>query len=123
VQITGSHPSLRDGMSATVTVVINQVVGVLTVPTSAVHTNGTASTVEVLKNGVPSTVVVTVGSADPSRTQIVSGLSEGDTVVIATVTSTVPSAASGSGAPRRTGAGGFAGAGGGGAGGLAVPGG
>ena len=121
VQITGSHPALRDGMSATVTVVINQVVGVLTVPTSAVHTNGTASTVEVLKNGVPSTVVVTVGAADPSRTQIVSGLSEGDTVVIATVTSTVPSAASGSGAPRR--AGGFAGAGGGGGGGLAVPGG
>jgi multidrug efflux pump subunit AcrA (membrane-fusion protein) len=121
VQITGTHPALRDGMSATVNVVINQVVGVLTVPTSAVHTNGTTTTVQVLKNGVPSTVVVTVGAADASRTQIISGLSAGDTVVIATVTSTVPSAASGNGAPRRTGtgAGGFAGGGGG----LAVPGG
>src|SRR6202011_462086 len=76
VDISGSHASLRSGMSATVTVVINQVVGVLTVPTSAVHTNGTASTVQVLKNGVPSTVVVTVGAADPSRTQITSGLAE-----------------------------------------------
>jgi multidrug efflux pump subunit AcrA (membrane-fusion protein) len=118
VQITGSHPALRDGMSATVNVVINQVVGVLTVPTSAVHSNGTTTTVQVLKNGVPSTVVVTVGAADASRTQIISGLSAGDAVVIATVTSTVPSAASGNGAPRRTGAGGL-----GGGGGLAVPGG
>ncbi len=111
VQITGSHPSLRDGMSASVTVVVNQLVGVLTVPTSAVHTNGTTSTVNVLKSGVSTPVVVTVGSADATRTQITSGLSEGDTVVIATVSSTVPTA----GATQRRGgglnggAGGFAG--------------
>jgi HlyD family secretion protein len=94
VQITGGHPSLRDGMSAAVVVVINQVVGVLTVPTSAVHTNGTTSTVNVLKGGSPSAVTVTVGSADSSRTQITSGLAAGDTVVIATVTSTLPSTSS-----------------------------
>ena len=81
VQITGSHPSLRDGMSASVTVVVNQVVGVLTVPTSAVHTSGGTSTVDVLKNGVSTPVPVTVGSADPTRTQITSGLSQGDVVV------------------------------------------
>ena len=114
VQITGSHPSLRDGMSASVTVVVNQVVGVLTVPTSAVHTSGTASTVNVLKNGVSTPVVVTVGSADPTRTQITSGLSEGDTVVIASVSSTVPSSTGTT--PRRTG-GGLTGGGGG----LAAP--
>jgi multidrug efflux pump subunit AcrA (membrane-fusion protein) len=73
----------------------------------------------VLKNGAPSTVVVTVGAADASRTQITSGLSAGDTVVIAAVTSTVPSAASGNATPRRSGAGGLTGGGGG----LAVPGG
>ena len=113
VQITGTHPSLRDGMSATVTVVINEVVGVLTVPTSAVHTNGTTSTVQVLKNGVATAVTVTVGAADSSLTQITSGLSAGDTVVIATVTSTVPTTSSSSGAARRgltggAGGGGFA---------------
>ncbi len=116
VQITDTHPALRDGMSATVTVVVNQVVGVLTVPTSAVHTSGTTSTVQVLKNGVASAVPVTVGAADPSRTQITSGLSAGDTVVIATVSSTVPSTTAGGGAQRR---GGF---GGGGGGGFAPPG-
>jgi multidrug efflux pump subunit AcrA (membrane-fusion protein) len=98
-------------MSASVIVVVNQVVGVLTVPTSAVHTNGATSTVNVLKNGVSTPVVVIVGSADPIRTQITSGLSEGDTVVIATVSSTVPSTTT----PRRgggltTGGGGFGGA-------------
>lgn len=111
VQITGTHPALRDGMSASVTVVINEVVGVLTVPTSAVHTNGTTSTVEVLKNGAPTPVVVTVGAADASRTEITSGLAAGDTVVIATVTSTVPSAGTGSGVPRRAGGGAFPGGG------------
>jgi multidrug efflux pump subunit AcrA (membrane-fusion protein) len=113
VQITGSHPSLRDGMSATVVVVVNQVVGVLSVPTSAVHTNGTASFVNVLQGGKLTPVTVTVGSADSLRTQITSGLSAGQTVVIATVTSTIPTTgAAGAGAARRGGAGGLGGGGG-----------
>jgi multidrug efflux pump subunit AcrA (membrane-fusion protein) len=113
VQITGSHPSLRDGMSATVVVVVNQVVGVLTVPTSALHTTGTASFVNVLQAGKLTPVTVTVGSADSLRTQITSGLSAGQTVVIATVTSTIPTTgAAGAGTTRRGGAGGFGGGGG-----------
>src|SRR5450631_3943240 len=113
VQITGSHPSLRDGMSATVVVVVNQVVGVLTVPTSAVHTTGTASFVNVLQAGKLTPVTVTVGSADSLRTQITSGLSVGQTVVIATVTSTIPTTgAAGAGTTRRGAAGGFGGGGG-----------
>ncbi len=116
VDVTGTHPSLRDGMSATISVIINQVVGVLTVPSSAVHTNGTTSTVQVLTNGVPSSVVVTTGAADSSRTEIQSGLSAGETVVIATVSSTVPSSAA---ATRGGTFGGGAGGGGGGRGGIA----
>jgi multidrug efflux pump subunit AcrA (membrane-fusion protein) len=112
VQITGTHPSLRDGMSATVVVIVNQVVGVLSVPTSAVHTNGTASFVNVLQAGTLTPVTVTVGSADSLRTQITSGLSAGQAVVIAAVTSTIPSTgAAGAGAARR-GAGGLGGGGG-----------
>jgi macrolide-specific efflux system membrane fusion protein len=119
VQVTGTHPSLRDGMSASISVIISRVVGVLTVPTSAVHTNGTTSTVQVLKNGVASSVVVTTGAADSLRTEIQSGLSQGDTVVIATVTSAIPTT------PATTGGGGrgFGGGGGGGGGAIAVPGG
>jgi multidrug efflux pump subunit AcrA (membrane-fusion protein) len=116
VQVTGSHPSLRDGMSATISVIINRVVGVLTVPTSAVHTNGTTSTVQVLKNGVASSVVVTTGAADSSQTEIQSGLAAGDTVIIATVTSTIPSTTTtgaGRGLTGGRGGGGFAAAPGG----------
>ena len=40
VVLSGASPSLRPGMSASVSVVINQVVQVITVPTSAVHTTG-----------------------------------------------------------------------------------
>jgi multidrug efflux pump subunit AcrA (membrane-fusion protein) len=120
VQVTGTHPSLRDGMSASISVIINRVVGVLTVPSSAVHTNGTTSTVQVLNNGVASSVVVTTGASDASRTEIQSGLADGETVIIATVTSTIPTTpTNGAG-----GAGGITGGGGGGrggAGGFAAP--
>ena len=119
VQVTGSHPALRDGMSATISVIISRVVGVLTVPTSAVHTNGTTSTVQVLRNGVATSVTVTTGAADSSRMEIQSGLAQGDTVIIATVTSTIPTTPTTTGGAGR----GFGGGGGGGGGAIAIPGG
>ncbi len=91
VTIAGAHNELRSGMSASVSVTVNQVVGVLTVPTSAVHTSGASSTVRVLEKGQPVTVPVTAGASDAQVTQIVSGLSAGEEVVIAQITSTVPS--------------------------------
>jgi multidrug efflux pump subunit AcrA (membrane-fusion protein) len=95
VTITGSHNELKDGMSASVSVTVNQVVGVLTVPTSAVHHSGGSSTVQVLENGQPVSVPVTVGASDARVTQIVSGLSAGEQVVIAQVTANIPSSGSG----------------------------
>jgi len=90
-QLTDASNAIRPGISATVTIVINQVVHVLTVPTSAVHTTGTGSTVEVLTNGVPHAVSVQTGASDPTRIQILSGLQLNQVVVIAVVTSSVPS--------------------------------
>jgi multidrug efflux pump subunit AcrA (membrane-fusion protein) len=117
VVLSGASPSLRPGMSASVSVVINQVVGVTTVPTSAVHTTGAGSTVTLLVNGKPQTVTVTVGAADANRTQILSGVKVGDVVVIATVSSTIPSSTSPTG--RSLTGGGFGGGGFGGGGGGA----
>ena len=93
VTISGTHPELKSGMSASVTVTVNQVSQVLTVPTSAVTTIGSASTVQVLVHGAPQVLTVTVGASDPERTQILSGLSLGQQVVIARVTGSVPSSA------------------------------
>jgi macrolide-specific efflux system membrane fusion protein len=103
VVLDGSNPGLHAGVSASITVVVNQVVGVLTVPTAAIR----GSNVQMLVNGQPQMVAVTTGASDSSRTQIVSDLNVGDNVVIATVSSTVPSSTS------RTTGGGLLGGGGG----------
>jgi multidrug efflux pump subunit AcrA (membrane-fusion protein) len=113
VVLSGASPSLRPGMSASVSVIINQVVQVVTVPTSAVHTTGTGTTVTLFVNGKPDPVAVTVGAADATRTQILTGVKVGDVVVIATITSTIPSSTSGTtGRSLTGGGGGFGGAGG-----------
>jgi len=90
-QLTDTSNSIRPGVSASATIVINQVVHVLTVPTSAVHTSAGGSTVQLLENGAPRSVSVQTGASDPTRIQIVSGLKLNDVVVIAVITSSVPS--------------------------------
>jgi multidrug efflux pump subunit AcrA (membrane-fusion protein) len=109
-QLTTTDNSIKPGMSATASIVVNQVVHVLTVPTSAVHTTAAGSTVDVLVNGLPKTVSVQTGASDPSRVQIVSGLQANQQVVIAVVTSSVPS--TGNGTAIGTGGGNRGGAGG-----------
>jgi multidrug efflux pump subunit AcrA (membrane-fusion protein) len=90
-QLTDTSNAVRPGMSASVNIVINQVVHVLTVPTSAVHTTAGGSTVQVLVNGVPRSVSVQTGASDPTRIEVVSGLQLNQVVVIAVITSSVPS--------------------------------
>jgi multidrug efflux pump subunit AcrA (membrane-fusion protein) len=90
-QLTDASNAVRPGVSASVNIVINQVVHVLTVPTSAVHTTAAGSTVQVLVNGAPKSVPVQTGASDPTRIQIVSGLQLNEVVVIAVITSSVPS--------------------------------
>jgi multidrug efflux pump subunit AcrA (membrane-fusion protein) len=87
--------SIKPGISATASIVVNQVVHVLTVPTSAVHTTATGNTVQVLVNGAPQSVSVQVGASDPTRTQILSGLTLNQVVVIAVITSSVPTSSAG----------------------------
>jgi multidrug efflux pump subunit AcrA (membrane-fusion protein) len=90
-QLTDTSNSIKPGISATVSIVVNQVVHVLTVPTSAVHTTAAGSTVLILVNGKPQSVSVQTGASDPTRIEITSGLQLNQVVVIAIVTSSVPS--------------------------------
>ena len=90
-QLTDTSNAIRPGVSASVSIVINQVVHVLTVPTSAVHTTATGSAVTLLVNGQPKSVPVQTGASDPSRIEITSGLQLNQVVVIAIITSSVPS--------------------------------
>jgi HlyD family secretion protein len=110
-QLTDTSNSIKPGISATASIVVKQVVHVLTVPTSAVHTTAAGSTVQILVNGAPQSVSVQVGASDPIRTEILSGLQLNQVVVIAVITSSVPS--SGGAGTVLGGGGGTRGAGGG----------
>ncbi|HEV1996523.1 MAG TPA: HlyD family efflux transporter periplasmic adaptor subunit, partial [Candidatus Dormibacteraeota bacterium] len=117
VILTDANSALHAGTSAAVSIIVNQVSQVLTVPTSAVRTSGAGSTVQVLAAGQPQARPVTIGATDALRTQVVSGLNAGDEVVIATISRTVPTTTNGGGLLNPGGGGTRRGGGGGGFGG------
>jgi len=115
-----SDSSVKPGMSASAAVIVDQAQGV-TVPNAAVTGSGSLATVTVLRNGKQTQQQVAVGLRGDSRTQIISGLSAGEQVVIMTtlppLSSTATSTASASSATlggTGTRPGGLGGAGGGG---------
>jgi macrolide-specific efflux system membrane fusion protein len=88
-----SDNSILPNMSATANIITKVDDNVLLVPSAAVQTVGTASTVKVLKNGQVSTITVQTGDTSDSQTVITSGLSEGETVVTSVISAatTTPS--------------------------------
>jgi HlyD family secretion protein len=72
-------------MNASVTIILDQAQNVLTVPESAVQTEGRNSVVEVQKDdGSTEKVAVQTGLSDGSNVEITDGLEEGQTVIIPT---------------------------------------
>jgi multidrug efflux pump subunit AcrA (membrane-fusion protein) len=61
---------------------------VLLVPSTAIQSLNEQNIVQIMKDGVVSSVNVEIGTANDSETIITSGLSEGDVVVTATVNAT-----------------------------------
>lgn len=76
---------LLANMSASVSIITAVKDDVLSVPTSAIQTSNGESTVRVMKNGQITSVTVTTGITSDTETEITSGLSEGDTVVTSTI--------------------------------------
>jgi HlyD family secretion protein len=83
--------SVRSGQTATVEIVTQRAKDSLFVPSATVQTIGGSSFVTVMEDGQTTQVPVTIGVEGDQTTEIQSGLSEGDEVVI----------------PSTTGAGGF----------------
>lgn len=83
VTLTDPPDGLRIGATATVRVITASDQNVLYVPSAAVRTAGGRSTVTVLSGGKQVTRVVEVGIQGDQGTEITSGLSEGDQVMIA----------------------------------------
>ncbi len=91
VALDSTHTPLFNGASAELSIDVAGSKGVVTVPTSAVHVSGSRATVEVLRSGSPVTVVVTRGAVGTLLTEITSGVSVGDVVVLADLSQPLPS--------------------------------
>jgi multidrug efflux pump subunit AcrA (membrane-fusion protein) len=89
VTITGPQSKLYAGTSATVSIITKQVTDVLSVPTMALHTSGHTSGattyVQKLVKGKKVKTPVKVGETYGASTEVTSGLTAGDKVVVTTV--------------------------------------
>ncbi len=88
VDLTSVPAGLLPGMSAQVTIVISQRTDVLEVPTTAIQGSANSPTVQVLQSGRAVSKPVEIGLTTNASTEIVAGLSAGDTVVTGVVTPT-----------------------------------
>jgi macrolide-specific efflux system membrane fusion protein len=86
VLLDDTDKEIYTNMAVTATIIIDSQSDVLLIPSTAIDTaNDGTSTVQLIKNGVISTVTVTLGSTNDSQTIITSGLSEGDTIVASSI--------------------------------------
>ena len=83
VVLSETDPRLKDGLTAQARVVTNEVDDVLTVPNSAVRKRGDQSTVTAIDaNGQQQQVKFQAGLVGDDRTQVISGLREGEQVIL-----------------------------------------
>jgi HlyD family secretion protein len=83
VVLPQGDPRLKSGMTAQAEVLTKEIPGVLAVPSAAVHTQNGTSVVTVLDpNGTQRTVTVQTGATGDGKTQILSGVTEGQQVVL-----------------------------------------
>ncbi len=105
IALVNPPADVKEGMTANVAVVTETRAHVLELSSSAITTNGTVSTVQLVANGKTTVTRVQTGLVGDSSTEIVSGVSAGDLVAIPTVT-----VAASTGTGTGTGAGAGAGA-------------
>jgi len=79
-------PEILPNMSATANIILEVKDNVLLIPLSAIQKQGDQNVVRVMKGKQQQTVNVEVGLSSETQTEILSGLSEGDEVVVSTTT-------------------------------------
>jgi macrolide-specific efflux system membrane fusion protein len=87
IELEDRPNDVRVGQTAVVVVITGRAKDVLSVPSSVVQTTGGQDTVTVLRDGKQVSTVVELGLTGDQTTEIVSGLSEGDEVVVPSTTS------------------------------------
>lgn len=97
---------VKPGMSVSAAIITDVKQDALLVPSSAVKSKGTNKTVDLYNNGTPTTANVETGISNDTRTEITSGLKEGDSIVVQTINSSAATTASSQGGLRLPGIGG-----------------
>ncbi len=98
ISLETAPPGVGVGATANVSVTTGTATGVLKAPTQAITTTGNRSTVTVRRNGVDTVVPVRIGVSGPAETEIVSGVTEGDVLVLPS--QNIVTGGSGAGFPR-----------------------
>ncbi len=81
-----SLPNIYPNMSINANIIIESKPDVLLIPSLAIETsNDGTSTVQVIKDGDVSNVVVTLGLTNDSQTEILTGLNEGDVIISSSI--------------------------------------
>jgi macrolide-specific efflux system membrane fusion protein len=75
---------IATGMTAAAEIEIDRKDDVLTVPNRAITTTGSRSTVRVMQDSIVTTKTIEIGLSDGTNTEIISGLSEGETIITGT---------------------------------------
>ena len=78
--------SLKDGLSATVTIPIEQKENVLLIPSRAITRQGQTATVQVMAGTLTETRTVKTGLSDSSSIEVTEGLKEGEQVLVKAAT-------------------------------------
>jgi multidrug efflux pump subunit AcrA (membrane-fusion protein) len=85
--VTEKEYTLKEGMTVTVTLVIPLSTNVLLVPSSTIKTQGNYSYIVVmLDDGTTENRIITTGNTDYTNTEVTSGLTEGEKVVVSSTT-------------------------------------
>ncbi len=88
VSLDSAPAEAKLGQSVKLSITVDEVQDAIYVPSAAVRTAGNRTTVIVVRNGVQTTVAVQIGLKGDSFTVITDGLTVGEQVVLATVSST-----------------------------------
>ena len=95
VRVTNADDAIRPGMTASVTIIVDQVADALLVPNKAIRTSSGQQYVTVLFEGQQISIPVTIGLAGDTMSEVIGDqLMEGDTVVINGTSSTTAASSS-----------------------------
>lgn len=112
IGLQGDTSSLRNGSTATASIITDTTKATLAVPTSAISTNGDRHTVTVFDGTSTKQVDVQIGAIGQTWTAVTSGLTDGQAVVLADINTPMPNASTNSTTQtNRNGANGFPGGG------------